>query len=158
MGYRTELSGELAISRGGRAAALPQWLGDYLRAFSETRHCRCHGQELSKWMADPEERYHRKSPHAEPNDWRMPDGYNDVTDGMPGLWCPWTVSQDNSKVVWNGWEKPYGIREWLEYFIGTFLAPLGYGLDGEVEWRGEDGDGGTLEVRRNEVSGTAPCW
>jgi hypothetical protein len=42
---------------------------------------------------------------------------------------------------------------WLEYFIGQFLAPWGYVLNGEMKWAGEnEADRGTILVKDNKVT------
>jgi hypothetical protein len=73
--------------------------------------------------------------------------------GQPGLWNQWNPSEDGTKIQWDGSEKFYNYTEWLEYLINTFLAPWGYKVNGQVEWRGEDNsDIGVLEVIDNVVT------
>lgn len=73
-------------------------------------------------------------------------------DAQPGLWCQWTVSEDNTKLEWDGGEKFYEYVPWLKYLISNFIEPWGYVLNGYVEYQGEDyGDKGTIRVRKNLV-------
>lgn len=72
---------------------------------------------------------------------------------QPGLWCQWTVSEDNTKLEWDGGEKFYHYIEWLNYIINNFTAPWGYKLNGEISWVGEDdqNDRGKIVVVDNDV-------
>ncbi len=73
--------------------------------------------------------------------------------GQPGLWCKWTPNMDGYAIEWDGGEKFYNYKEWLEYIIEHFLAPWGYILNGKVEWSGEEqGDVDVIEVEYNKVS------
>lgn len=77
--------------------------------------------------------------------------YNKPPSTQPGLWCQWIAADDG--IEWDGGEKFYHAREWLEYLIRNFFEPEGYVLNGEVEWRGEDYDDlGLLIVQDNAVS------
>ena len=82
--------------------------------------------------------------------------HNSPTRRQPGLWCDWVVTEDGLGLEWNGTEKFYSYIEWLQYLIENFFAPLGYVLNGSVEWQGEDYDDfGTLTVTDNVVSAEA---
>lgn len=59
---------------------------------------------------------------------------------LPGIWCDWTVTEDNHGIEWNGSEKFYEYTAWLKYLIEMYLKPWGYVLDGEVQFEGEDDD------------------
>ena len=73
--------------------------------------------------------------------------------GQPGLWNQWNPNEDGTEIIWDGSEKFYNYTEWLEYLINTFLAPWGYKVNGQVEWRGEDNsDIGVLGVVDNVVT------
>jgi hypothetical protein len=77
---------------------------------------------------------------------------NEPPDGQPGLWCGWTVGEDEQSIEWNGVEKFYNYVQWLEYLITHFLAPWGYTLNGEVRWEGEDEqDRGVIRVENDDV-------
>tara|TARA_B100000315_G_scaffold243129_1_gene266168 strand:+ start:3258 stop:3848 length:591 start_codon:yes stop_codon:yes gene_type:complete len=69
---------------------------------------------------------------------------------QPGLWCQWEIEDD--KLVWDGGEKFYNYKEWLDYIIKNFLNTWGVKLNGEVYWSGEECmDTGTLVVRDNHL-------
>ena len=78
--------------------------------------------------------------------------YNTPPTGQPGLWCQWTPNSDGTALVWDGGEKFYHYKEWLDYLIKQFLKPWGYTLNGEVEFQGEEPtDKGTIFVKNNVV-------
>ena len=71
---------------------------------------------------------------------------------QPGLWCQWIISEDGLRLEWDGGEKFYYYDEWLGYLIANFFDPLGYVLNGSVEWQGEDYDDfGTITVTDNVI-------
>lgn len=94
--------------------------------------------------------------------------YNRPPSTQPGLWCNWTVGDEDwnpisgsslgeeeiaTTIVWDEGEKFYNYVEWLDYLIKSFLIPWGYVLDGEVQWRGEDwDDNGTIRVENNVIT------
>lgn len=60
---------------------------------------------------------------------------------------------DYSYLQWDGGEKFYEYKEWLEYLIDHFFKPWGYKVEGEVEWQGEDReDMGIMIVVDNVVT------
>lgn len=68
----------------------------------------------------------------------------------PGLWCQWVI--DGDELVWDGGEKFYNYVEWLYYLIDNFFDPLGYKLNGDIVWQGEDTDDcGVIHVENNSV-------
>ena len=72
---------------------------------------------------------------------------------QPGLWCQWIITDDGECLEWDGGEKFYYYEEWLEYLIENFFAPLGYVLNGDVSFQGEDYDDfGVIVVTDNVVS------
>jgi len=76
----------------------------------------------------------------------------EALESQPGLWCKWTVTEDNKSLEWDGGEKFYYYVEWLRYLIKYFLEPWGYQLNGTVEWTGEDpGDKGVMICENNKV-------
>ena len=77
--------------------------------------------------------------------------YNSFREAVhPGLWCQWVI--ENNELVWDGGEKFYYYEEWLEYLIKHFFAPLGYVLNGDIEWQGEESDDfGTIHVVNNVI-------
>lgn len=69
----------------------------------------------------------------------------------PSLWCHWII--EDNKLMWDGGEKFYDYVEWLEYLIKHFFAPLGYVLNGDIEWEGEERDDcGTIHVVNNKIT------
>ena len=64
--------------------------------------------------------------------------YNDAGP-QPGLWCQWIIN-DRNELVWDQGEKFYNYVEWLRYLIKHFFEPLGYVLNGTVDYEGEDPD------------------
>jgi hypothetical protein len=72
---------------------------------------------------------------------------------QPGLWCQWTVSNDNQRIIWDGGEKFYNYVEWLQYIVTHFLKTWGRELNGEVLWQGEEmGDRGLIRVSDNIIT------
>lgn len=75
---------------------------------------------------------------------------------QPGLWCQWIVTKGGRFLEWDGGEKFYNYMEWLDYLVCEFFHPLGYVLNGSVEWQGEDYDDfGTIVVTNNVVTAEA---
>lgn len=70
---------------------------------------------------------------------------------QPGLWCQWIIN-DEGELEWDQNEKFYHYVEWLEYLITHFFEPLGYVLNGDVEYQGEDSDDfGKIVVTNNKI-------
>lgn len=65
--------------------------------------------------------------------------YNYPSTTQPGLWCQWMIN-DDGELAWDENEKFYDYVEWLKYLIDNFFDPLGYKLNGEIEYQGEDVD------------------
>lgn len=79
---------------------------------------------------------------------------NEPPRTQPSLWCHWTPTEDRLHIEWDGGEKFYGYIEWIKYIISKVLAPRGYVLNGDVDYRGEDfDDQGTIEIIDNVVDG-----
>ena len=71
---------------------------------------------------------------------------------QPGLWCQWTTDENGTHLMWDGGEKFYNYVEWLKYIINHFFEKWGVKLNGEVYWKGEDGeDMGKIVVKDNKV-------
>ena len=80
-------------------------------------------------------------------------GNIDVHDGMPGIWCGWTPTDDGMALEWDGVEKFYNYIQWLQFVIDHYVKPWGLKLNGEVTWHGEDRDDrGLLRVTDNIVT------
>ena len=70
----------------------------------------------------------------------------------PGLWCQWIIN-DNGELEWDGGEKFYEYEAWLVYLIDHFFKPLGYVLNGDITWQGDEHDDlGIIHVVDNKVS------
>ena len=48
--------------------------------------------------------------------------YNKPPKTQPGLWCKWMPTEDGKALKWNGYERFYAPREWLDYVIAHFLG------------------------------------
>lgn len=76
-----------------------------------------------------------------------------VYEGMPTFWCDWEVSEDGSKIYWNGSEKSYYMDRWLALLIKRFIAPQGSIVSGRMLAQGErTGDVWVLACKDNIVS------
>ena len=77
--------------------------------------------------------------------------YNCPPSTQPSLWCDWIIN-DEDELVWDGIEKFYNYKEWLEYLIKNFFEGDGYILNGEIEFQGEfEEDHGFIVVKDNHV-------
>ena len=82
----------------------------------------------------------------------------------PPIYCQWKPTTDGSGIEWDGNEKFYAWREWLQYIVAHFLQPWGYELSGEVRWRGEsEDDAGTIYAKANQIEAVedvnpGPSW
>jgi hypothetical protein len=75
---------------------------------------------------------------------------NTPPPGVPSRHCHWTATR--RKLKWNGEESFHHFIDWLEYMIREFLDDWGIGLDGAMQWQGEDPtDRGTISVWRSHV-------
>ena len=78
--------------------------------------------------------------------------YNSPPNYQPGLWCQWVPSDDGTTIVWDGEEKFYNHKKWLEYIIEHFLEPWGYMLSGSCAYQGEDPDDkGEYRILNNKL-------
>lgn len=97
---------------------------------------------------------------------KTPGGYDDLNgsgdktvldgnqppNGQPGLWCDLEVTEDGSFLQWNGSEKSYHMKEWLEYVIETFFKTWERTVTGNLNWQGEDDkDMGRIAIKDNKV-------
>jgi hypothetical protein len=86
---------------------------------------------------------------------RTPDiiDYNQPPKTQPSLWLRWVPTEDRMGIEWDGGEKFYGYVEWIQYLISAILAPRGYVLNGQVQWRGEEWDDmGTIFIENNVIA------
>lgn len=80
---------------------------------------------------------------------------NEPPSTQPGLWCQWVLSEDGTKLEWDGSEKFYNYIEWLEYLIENFFKRWEIKLNGIVCWQGEEmSDRGEIEIEDNIVTTT----
>jgi len=78
--------------------------------------------------------------------------FNEPPAGQPSLWCPWTLSDDGSRLISTDADHTYFYVDWLEYLIEHFFNKWGIMLSGEVFWFGEDPlDKGVIRMEQNEV-------
>jgi hypothetical protein len=78
--------------------------------------------------------------------------YNKPPRTQLSLWCHWIPTKDGTKIKFDGGEKFYNYGEWLTYLIDKVLAPNGYKLNGEAEWKSEDSsDLGIIRVIDNVI-------
>jgi hypothetical protein len=164
MGYTTRFEGSFRLDR-----SLAPEHADYLRKFAETRRMKRNPKRAAE-LPDPVRNRTGLSIGrdacyfvggtgllGQDEDGSVLD-YDQPPAEQPGLWCSWTVGEDQSSIAWNGMEKFYEYIRWLDYLILHFLAPWGYTLNGEVRWGGEDEqDRGVIRVRANVVAAVPDC-
>jgi len=144
MGYTTDFRGSFKFNK----TLSPKML-DYLTKFNETRRM---ARNVDNAFGTEGEFYVFGSGFMGQNDESNVIDCNREPKTQPGLWCKWTPSDDGTELEWDGSEKFYYYTEWLFYLINKIIAPNGYVLYGEVDYRGEDfDDHGTIEVRDNVI-------
>lgn len=157
MGYTTEFCGSLSFNK-----PVEKWLVEYINKFSKTRRMK-RSPELIKetfpnWeelcfngeLGDEGEYFVGGTGFAGQDHDVSVLNHNVPARTQPGLWCDWVIGEDF--LEWNGAEKFYHYEEWLEYLIDNFFQPLGYVLNGEIYWEGEDRDDfGTIHVEDNTI-------
>lgn len=55
-------------------------------------------------------------------------------------YCQWEINLKGDTVKWDGVEKFYDYKEWLEYCIENFILPSESLMNGRMEYQGEDCD------------------
>lgn len=160
MGYTTEFRGALTFNR-----EVSPLLKEYINRFSGTRRMPRDVEKIKEiypnWkelcffgeLGDKGEFFAPISDnYGQAKDDSIID-YNGFKERVhPGLWCQWVIN-DNNELEWDGGEKFYNYVEWLIYMIDKFFIPLGYVLNGEIDWQGEDyEDAGTIVVTNNIVN------
>ena len=159
MGYTTDFYGSFSFNK-----PVTKELAEYINKFSGTRRMIRNPEEIKKAFPNWEDYCFNGNLGFEGEYFVGGDGffgqnhddsiinYNQPPATQPGLWCQWVVSDDGSSLEWDGGEKFYSYDAWLEYLIINFFAPLGYVLNGEVEFQGEDYDDfGAIIVEDNVV-------
>ena len=158
MGYTTDFSGSLSFNK-----PVEKWLVDYLDKFNETRRMKRDPEKIKKVFPNWKDFCFNGDLGTEgeyfvgglgfcgqDSDASVLD-HNYPAKTQPGLWCQWKVTED--ALEWDGGEKFYNYEEWLEYLIDNFFEPLGYILNGEIAWQGEENDDfGTISVEDNIIS------
>jgi hypothetical protein len=131
MGYTTDFAGEWTLNK-----PLDDFTYNFLRNLSDTRRMGRtvsedkYGIEGEFYIEDLEDSGQRLNPNI--------IDYNRPPITQPGLWCDWKPTEDRKYIEWNQSEKFYYYIEWIEYILSKILLPLGYKLDGTIDWRGED--------------------
>ena len=162
MGYTTEFSGSFKLDR-----KLNPEHAEYLRTFAHTRRM-ARNVNRAEELPDPK-RWAAGLPIGAQGGYFVGGFLKSVTEDasvtdfnkppamQPGLWCQWTVGDDDQTIKWDGGEKFYYYVEWLRYLIQHFIGFWGYKLNGEVSWEGErSGDMGQIVVRDNVI--TTRVW
>jgi hypothetical protein len=75
--------------------------------------------------------------------------HNKQPSSQPSLWCLWVITENNGEIQleWNGEEKFYEYKEWLEYYA-NILNSKGMELEGYIQYQGDDEeDFGTLDAK-----------
>lgn len=160
MGYTTDFYGSLQFNK-----PVAPWLAEYINKFSGTRRMKRDPEKIKALFPD----YGKLCFNGELGD----DGEyfigglgfcgqtqdesvidnNTPPKTQPGLWCQWIINEKENSLEWDGGEKFYNYEEWLEYLIDNFFEPLGYVLNGDIEWQGEEYDDlGTIHVVDNFVT------
>ena len=93
------------------------------------------------------------------------DNNNPPTD-QPGLWCPWVITEDGSKLEWDYGEKFCESDSWLIYIQEHFLTPWGSKLNGEIDWDGDESrdmgtiyaEDGKVEAVPSTIHNPGPSW
>ena len=159
MGYTTDFYGTLTFDK-----PVSNWLRDYINRFSSTRRMPRDNEKIKEiypnwkelcFFGKLGENGEYFAPISKVWGQEEDDSIIDYNGWeckvQPGLWCQWIIN-DNGELEWDGGEKFYKYIEWLEYLIKHFFKPLGYVLNGDIQWQGEDrGDIGTIHVEDNVI-------
>jgi hypothetical protein len=158
MGYSTDFCGSLKFNK-----PVEDWLVEYINKLGDTRRMKRDPEKIKEIFPDWKEKCFNGDLGVDGGYFIGSNGfmgqekdesvveYNYPPYGQPGLWCQWIINGD--LLEWDGGEKFYNYVEWLEYLIEHFFAPLGYVLNGDIEWQGEDYDDfGTINVVDNVVT------
>lgn len=158
MGYTTDFSGALEFNK-----PVEDWLVEYVNKFSATRRMKRDNEKIKELFPNWEQMCFMGNLGTEGEYFIGGLGFmgqdfdvsvingNRPASTQPELWCQWII--ENNELVWDGGEKFYNYVEWLEYLINNFFGPLGYILNGEISWQGEDMDDcGIIYVEDNYVS------
>ena len=159
MGYTTYFNGSFKFNK-----PVEDWLTEYIHKFSTTRRMKRDNEKIKElfpnWESMCFNGYLGKDGeyfvggtgfYGQDKDESVIN-YNGPACTQPGLWCDWEIDATNNELVWNEAEKFYYYIDWLEYLIDNFFEPLGYVLNGEVKWEGEESeDLGIIHVENNVI-------
>ena len=159
MGYTTDFFGSLEFNK-----PVAPWLADYIEKFNRTRRMKRDPEKIKELFPNWGELCFNGELGFEgayfvgglgfmgqDNDTSVLD-HNEPSSDQPGLWCQWVINVEKNCLEWDGGEKFYNYEEWLEYLIDNFFEPLGYVLNGDIEWQGENYDDlGTIHVVNNVI-------
>lgn len=159
MGYTTDFFGSLEFNK-----PVAPWLAEYINKFSNTRRMKRDPEKIKEMFPNWGELCFNGELGCEGayfvgglgfmgqnTDMSVID-QNEPSSDQPGLWCQWVINEKNNCLEWNGHEKFYNYEAWLDYLIDNFFEPLGYVLNGDIEWQGEESDDiGTIHVVNNMV-------
>lgn len=157
MGYTTDFYGCLSFNK-----PVAPWLEEYINKFSESRRMKRDPEKIKEAFPNwgklcfngelgDEGQYFigGEGCFGQDKDSSVID-HNEPPTGQPGLWCQWVI--ENGELKWDYGEKFYNYEEWLDYLIDNFFEPLGYMLNGDIEWQGEESDDfGIIHVVDNVV-------
>jgi len=147
MGYTTEFDGQFILNK-----KLDIETHQYLIKFNESRRMKRDMTSHGAHYGVEGEFYVDGEGFAGQDHEDTVIDYNRPPSTQPGLWCQWRPNDSGTAIQWDGGEKFYHYEQWLKYIIVNFLAPKGYILNGEVQYRGEDQeDFGILTVENNKV-------
>lgn len=118
---------------------------DYLRAFATIEH-RCRDAGKTGNISDPLREAVGLDVGVEGCFFVGGDGgekdksviaWDSYPENLPGAYCPWTVSPDNTSIVESGkWEwcgfQLVEMVNWLKFIEQEFLNPWGYAIEGQV--------------------------
>lgn len=159
MGYTTDFYGSFEFNK-----PVEPWLVEYVNRFSKTRRMKRNPEKIKELFPNWEQLCFMGNLGEEGEYFVGGLGFcgqdkdasiidrNDPSRTQPGLWCQWIINEAGNCLEWDGGEKFYEYEEWLEYLIDNFFEPLGYVLNGDVEWQGEyDDDLGVIHVVNNVI-------
>jgi hypothetical protein len=160
MGYSTDFYGSLSFNK-----PVAPWLVAYINKFSNTRRMKRDPEKIKEQFPNWGELCFNGELGEEGEYFIGGTGsfgqgvdtsvldHNSPAKTQPGLWCQWIVNEKENCLEWDGGEKFYNYEEWLDYLIDNFFEPLGYVLNGDIQWQGEDDDDcGTIHVEDNIIS------
>lgn len=159
MGYTTWFDGSLKFNK-----PVEDWLVEYINKFNNTRRMKRDNAKIKELFPDWKKQCFAGNLGEEGEFFVGGLGfYGQDSDGsvlnnngpaktQPGLWCQWIIGGDNDELMWDEGEKFYDYVEWLKYMINNFFDPLGYILNGDITWEGEESDDtGIIHVENNNV-------